>query len=73
MDNKIKEYFKQRLGLTIPVNEAYEEFVILNGGKLSKTEFVVSTHYTGFVRRKQVSNKKYFVVGDKVPNEESLF
>jgi len=76
MESKIKEFFTRRLGLTIPVNDAYEEFVVEHleaNRSISKTDFVIRTHYTGFVRKKQVSRKKYFVINDHIPGDESLF
>ena len=70
--NKLKEYFSTKLGETIAVDTAYGEFVG-SYGYIDKADFQIKSHYLGFVRRKSVKSKKYFVVLSSIPFENSMF
>lgn len=69
MNHALKEFFEKKMGL-VPVSEAYEEFVN-EYGLIDKKTFMIGAHYTGLVRKRQISKKKYFMVYPR--NHESLF
>ena len=72
MNHQLKEYFSTKLGQTIAVNDAYNEFVSTYA-QIDKTDFQIKSHYLGFVKRKSVKGNKYFVVKSSLAFEECMF
>lgn len=72
MNHQLKEYFSNKLGQTIAVNDAYNEFVSAYT-HVDKTDFQIKSHYLGFVKRKSVKGNKYFVVNTSIPFEDCMF